>query len=239
MALARALRDVWRPRMLALAVWPLFAALAVWLVLAWFYWTEWTRLVDGWVAGSILADWLPGGGAQALAQVAAWVLVSLLLIPLVLATAGLLAALLVMPLIVAFVAARDYPALERRRGGSFAGSCLNAGVALAVFAVLWFASLPLWLTALWGPPAVLLLSAWLVQRLFRYDALAEHADAAELRAIGGRCGGRYFLLGLLVVLLYAVPLANLLAPLVGGLAFAHFSLARLAELRRAAPGGAA
>lgn len=232
MAFARALRDVWRPRMLALAIWPLLAALVLWLGLAWLYWTEWTRVVDGWIPGSILADWLPGGGAQTLARVAAWVLVSLLLIPLVLATAGTLAALLMMPLIVAFVAARDYPALARRRGGSFAGSCLNAVVALAGFGVLWVFTLPLWLTALWGPPTVLLLTAWLVQRLFRYDALAEHADAGELRSIPGECGGRYFLLGLLVVLLHAVPLVNLFAPLAGGLAFTHFSLARLEQLRR-------
>lgn len=218
--------------MLAVAVWPMLAALALWLGLAWLYWAEWTRWVDGWLAASILADWLPGGGVMTLAHYAAWLLISLLLIPLVLATAGLLAAVLAMPMIVAFVAARDYPALERRRGGSLASSFVNAVFAIVVFAVLWIITLPLWLTAVLGPPTLLILSAWLLQRLFCYDALAEHADAGEYRALCSANRGRFFLLGLLVVLLHFVPFANLLAPVAGGLAFAHFSLARLDALRK-------
>ncbi len=231
-AFGRALRDIWSPRMLALAVWPLFAALVLWLVLAWFYWAEWAHLVDGWITGSILVDWLPAGGVLELARLAAWILLSLLLIPLVMATAGMLAAALAMPLIVGFVAARGYPALERRRGGSFAGSFIYGLIAVGVFAALWIVTLPLWLTGVLGPPLALLLTAWLIQRLFRYDALAEHADAAEYRAIVKACRGRFFLLGLLVALLYTIPFANLFAPVAGGLVFTHFSLARLAGIRR-------
>jgi CysZ protein len=40
-------------------------------------------------------------------------------------------------------------------------------------------------------------------------------------------------LGLLTGLLQFVPLLNLLAPVVTGLAFIHFGLARLSELRQA------
>ena len=32
-----AFRDIWSPRMLLLAVWPMLAALTLWFVLAWFY----------------------------------------------------------------------------------------------------------------------------------------------------------------------------------------------------------
>ena len=40
-----------------------------------------------------------------------------------------------------------------------------------------------------------------------------------------------YVLGFLLALLYYVPLLNLLVPVLSGLAFAHFGLARLAELR--------
>lgn len=230
-ALGRALRDIWHPRMLALALWPMLAALALWLGLAYLYWGEWTHWIDGWMKASILADWLPAGGVREFARYAAWLLAMLLLMPLVLASAGMAAAVLAMPLIVGFVATRNYPALERRSGGSFSGSFFNALIAIAVFATLWVVTLPLWLTAVLGPPVALALSAWLNQRLFRYDALAEHASTDEFRAIRDAAWGRLYLLGLLVSLLYAVPFANLFVPLISGLAFTHFSLARLAALR--------
>ena len=84
MAFARALRDMLSPRMLLLAVWPLIAALALWLGLAWWYWADWTHLVGGWLGGSILADWLSAAGVSDLAHLAAWLLLLLLLLPVVL-----------------------------------------------------------------------------------------------------------------------------------------------------------
>lgn len=231
-ACVRALRDTLTLRMLALAIWPLLAGLLIWLVLAWLYWARWTHGVDVWMAGSFIARWLPDG-VPLLAHYAAWLGLVLVLIPAVLATAGMLAALLAMPLIVGFVATRDYPVLQRRQGGSWRGSMINTLFALAVFGALWLLTLPLWFTLVLGPPLALALSGWLIQRLFRYDALAEHADAAEYRTLVSACRGRFFLLGVTVALLYALPVVNLLAPVAGGLMFTHYALARLAELRAA------
>ena len=233
-----AFRDIWSPRMLLLAVWPMLAALTLWFVLAWFYWAQWTYWLSNWLQASIVADWLPGGGVLEIAHYIAWALVVLLMLPAVLATAGMLAAVLVMPVIVAFVARRNYPALARRRGGGFAGSCLNAVAAIAVFAVLWLLTLPLWMAFAPGALLLVLISGWLIQRLFRYDALAEHADAAELQALCASSRGGFFLLGVLVSLTYTVPLVNLFAPVLGGLAFTHYALARLAVLRTAPQSGA-
>ncbi len=75
------------------------------------------------------------------------------------------------------------------------------------------------------------LSAYLTQRLFRYDALSDHASAEEFRAILEAGWGRMYVLGLLLALLYYVPVINPLVPLLSGLAFAHFGLAQLRELR--------
>ena len=43
-----------------------------------------------------------------------------------------------------------------------------------------------------------------------------------------------YMLGLLLALLYAVPVLNLLVPVLSGLAYTHFGLAELARLRRSA-----
>jgi hypothetical protein len=209
----------------------MLAALALWLGIAFLYWDEWTGWIDGWLSPVILADWLPAVALRDLVRIAAWLLTMLLLLPLVLATAGMAAAVIAMPLIVGFVAARDYPTLEREHGGSFSGSFFNALFAIAVFAALWIVTLPLWLTAVLGPPLALGLSAWFNQRLFRYDALAEHAGADEFRVIRGASRGRFYMLGLLIALLYTIPFANLFVPVISGLAFTHFSLAQLTALR--------
>jgi len=84
-----------------------------------------------------------------------------------------------------------------------------------------------------APVLPVVLSAYLNQRLFRYDALSDHASAAEYRAILKLSRGRMYMLGALRALLYYVPLLNLLAPVLSGLAFTHFCLGELARLRRA------
>jgi CysZ protein len=101
-----------------------------------------------------------------------------------------------------------------------------------VFAGLWIITLPLWLTGILAPVLPVVLSAYLNQRLFRYDALSDHASAGEYRAILEASRGRMYVLGALLALLYYVPLLNLLAPIVSGLAFTHFGLAELARLRQ-------
>lgn len=230
-AFARACRDLWHPRMLAVALLPMLAALGAWLVLAFFYWSAWTQALDAWINTSAAGGWVAAHAALDVGRYAAWILLVLVLVPLVFATASLLASLLAMPLIVGFVAARDYPRLERLRGGSFAGSLFNGLFAVTAFVLLWMLTLPLWLTAVLGPPVAVALSAWLNQRLFRYDALAEHASADELRGVIAGARGSLFLLGFPVALLYTIPFVNLFVPVIGGLAFTHFLLARLAAER--------
>ena len=230
-ALGNAFRSLLHPRMLVLAISPMVLALALWIGLAWLYWDAWSHWLTATIAGSGVAQLLPQYTLDPLGHYSALLLLLLALAPMVLITALLIAALVEMPLIVSFVAERDYPALERRRGGTVAGSMGNAFVAVLVFAVLWIVTLPLWLTGFLAPLLPALLSAWLNQRLFRYDALSEHASGDELRAVLKANRGRMYLLGLLLALLYYVPLLNLLVPVLSGLAFAHFGLARLTELR--------
>lgn len=232
-ALGRAFSSVLHPRMLALTIWPMLVALALWLGLAWLYWDSWSQSMSAFVAGSDISGWLQQHGFSGIVHYSVLLLLWLLLAPMILITAVLIAAVLEMPLIVSFVAARYYPALEKRRGGTVLGSIGNALIAVLVFAGLWIVTLPLWLTGVLVPVLPLVLAAYLNQRLFRYDALSEHASTEEYRTILEAGWGRMYMLGFMLALLYYVPLLNLLAPVLSGLAFTHFGLARVQELRGA------
>jgi uncharacterized protein involved in cysteine biosynthesis len=113
-----------------------------------------------------------------------------------------------------------------------AGSLANAVVAIAVFVPLWILALPLAFLPPVGIAATLLLNAWLNQRLFRYDALAEHASAAERARVIVSARGRFFGLGLALAPLSFVPFVNLIAPIFAGLAFTCLALDELAALRQ-------
>ena len=232
-ALRRALRSMLHPQMLALAIWPMLVALAIWIGLAWLYWDSWSQWLSAAIASSGAARWLSPRSLELLAQYSALLLLILAVAPLTLITALTIAAMFAMPLIVNFVATRDYPGLGRRGGGSFAGSIFNALAAVLIFAALWIATLPLWLTGILAPLLPLVLSAYLNQRLFRYDALADHASSEEFRSLVRTSRGKLYMLGFALALLYYVPLLNLLVPILSGLAFTHFGLATLARLRAA------
>ena len=176
-------------------------------------------------------------GASDDASVLRWFLAKLIAVlmfaALAAATALTAIAVLAMPVIVRTVAARDFPTLAQHRGGTFAGSVGNAAVALLIFVPLWLLSLPL----LFLPPVYavvsLVLNAWLSQRMFRYDALAEHADRAEIAQVLARSRARLMGLGLALSPLSLIPLVNILVlPLYAGIAFTELCLAELAALRQ-------
>jgi CysZ protein len=131
------------------------------------------------------------------------------------------------------VTGRDYPALERKRGGTVAGSVWNAVVGLALLIGLALATLPLWLAPPLWPFLPLALLGYLNQRIFRYDALAEHASRAEMTEVIRRWRGEMFLLGVLLALAGHIPVLGLFMPVYAGLAYIHYCLARLGQVRAA------
>ncbi len=76
--------------------------------------------------------------------------------------------------------------------------------------------------------------AWLNRRTFAYDALAEHASAAEWQELWRRQAAPLFVLGLLMALLAHLPFVGLLAPSLAALAYIHFCLEALRRLRQGA-----
>jgi len=230
-ALTRATANLFDTRIIAIVFLPMLGSIVLWSVLAWLFWEPWTGTVTGAMRSTTVAGWLQQWSATWVIDYTAVFVVLVSILPAIFVTALVITEIIAMPVIVKFVGERYHPQLQRRAGGTVIGSILNAAVAIAVFAVLWVVTLPLWLTGVGAVLAPVLNSAWLNQRVFRYDALSEHAGADEIRDITRAARGDLFLLGILLSLLLYVPVVNLLVPVLSGLAFTHFCLARLARAR--------
>ncbi len=231
-ALFRAASDLREPRVLALGLLPPLAAILVWIALGWALADDWARWVADWIATAPWLAWVRDWGLSSVFVWGSGIAAIALLLPIMLVTAVLVTELVAMPMIVPLVARRDYPVLVQRKGGTVAGSVWNACAAVALFAALWLLSLPLWFTGIGALVLPPLISAWFNQRMFRYDALAEHATSAEREAVVRGARGRLFALGLLLALLYYIPLVNLAVPVLSGLAFTHLCLSELARIRQ-------
>lgn len=236
-ALRWALRDLRAPRVLAVMLLPPLAAIAVWAALAWTFADDWARLVADWIATSSWLTWVANLGLSSVLVWASGIAAMALLLPVMLITAMIVTDLVAMPVLVPLVAERHYPRIEPLRGGTIAGSAWNATAAVFAFAVLWLITLPLWFTGIGALVLPPLLAAHFNQRMFRYDALSEHATPAEYETIVRGSRGRLYGLGLALAVLLYVPLFNLVVPVLSGLAFTHLCLAELARLRERAVTG--
>ncbi|MEO7558982.1 MAG: EI24 domain-containing protein [Nitrosospira sp.] len=229
-ALSRAFRDLFRFQVLWIVIWPILVAALLWLILGVVFWSTFS----GWIASGLTAigiqTWLEGVEPRWIAYGIQGVAHLILFVPLVFITALVITALFAMPALVHLVADRDYPQLERENSGGIAGSLLNALLAIGIFIAIWLVTIPLWLVGA-GVIVPFLAAAYLNQRLFRYDALVEHARPEEMRAIFLTCRSSLWGLGLVTGLVQFIPFFNLFAPVLAALAFIHFGLARLADLR--------
>lgn len=230
-ALAAGFRSLFAPRMLALALWPVLAAIVGWLALSWLLWDGWLALFEGLIAASPMRGVLTDPAWGWVPESLGFVFLVVFLIPAIWLTALTIAAVFQMPAMLTHVAERHFPGLERRRGGTFVGSVWNAAAAIGVVAVLWLVTLPLWLLGPLGLAVPILIGAYVNQRLFRYDALAEHASREEFRAVLARAKPRVYVLSALAGLVQFVPFLNLLGPIYIGLVLIHFFLRELAALR--------
>jgi len=232
LALTRAFISLLNPRVLWLLVWPVIAAIGIWIVLVALLWGQALHWVQLQLDSSGVVQWMISFAPLAfIAAHIAWILLVVALIPLVLVTAVVLVGLFAMPSMVNHVADSSYPGLAKRRGGTLAGSLVNTAVALAVFLALAAVTLPLWVVPILWPVLPVLLFAYLNQRVFRYDALAEHASAAEMGQLVRQYRGEMFGLGVVIAILGHVPVFGFFVPVYGALAFVHYCLDRLRELR--------
>ena len=231
-ALLRAGGNLFEPRILAVLLLPALGSFVLWAILTWMFWDAWTGMVAGMLRSTMVAGWLQDWSAVWIIDYTAVLAVLIAVLPAMLVTALMITEIVAMPVIVRFVADRYYPGLGHAFGGTVAGSVANAAAAIVIFALLWVVTLPLWLTGFGAVMAPLLTSAWLNQRLFRYDAMADHASREEFTDFVRNSRSELFALGVLLSLLLYVPVFNLAVPVLAGLAFTHFGLGRLAAMRQ-------
>jgi uncharacterized protein involved in cysteine biosynthesis len=231
-ALSRGLRDLFQFRVLLIVIWPIVAAALLWLALGVIFWETFTGWIDAGLVAIGIQSWLEGVEPRWIANAIQLFVHFILFVPLVFMTALVLTAIFAMPALIRLVEERHYPGLQRESGGSMIGSLFNALLAVAAFVAIWVLTLPLWLIGV-GVLIPFIAAAYLNQRLFRYDALAEHASREEMQVLFLRYRSSWWGLGLLTGLVQFVPLLNLLAPVFTALVFIHFGLDRLERLRQA------
>jgi CysZ protein len=229
-----ALANVLHPSMLWLMVWPMLVSLALWGTVLVVTGAQVVAAIAGWMqqwlrSGTLVLSWDFGDALTVVAKI----LVFLAFVPLAWMTALLILSVFGMPAMVAHVAERRFPQLARRQGGHFAGSLWNGVVAVSGLALLCVITLPAWLVPPLWPLIPVAIMGWVNQRVLRYDALAEHAGADEMRQVFAGNRGRLYALGAVLALLAYVPLVGFVAPVLFGLAFIHFLLGELQALREA------
>lgn len=232
-ATGRSLRSLRDPHTFWHMVWPALAATVLWLLIAWL---SWQVVIDAVMGALASQSWLSSrfaasGGAEAAALFVVEFALLFALLPLIYVTAIMLVSVVAIPLMLERVGRTEYADLEMRRGGTNLGSVWNSVKAATVFVLALVASLPLWLIPGAGLVISVLLTAWLNQRAFGYDALMLHADRVELAALPQSLRVRTLVLGCGCALLAHVPFVNLLAPAFSGLAFVHFMLEALRRKR--------
>ncbi|MDQ3058476.1 MAG: EI24 domain-containing protein [Pseudomonadota bacterium] len=245
------------PRVIVLSILPVAVMGALSLGLGYFYWESALMAVrsslESYELVNAMLHWLAGVGLGSLHLVMASALLLFLVIPVIVIITLLFVALFMTPAMVALVAARRFPQLERKKGGSWLSSLLWSLGSTALACIALLASVPLWLV----PPLILILPpliwGWLTYRVMSYDALANHASREELGQIFTEHRRSLLAMGLLSGYLGTVPsllwasgamfvaMAPILVPVAiwmytlvfafSSLWFTHYGLAALEQLR--------
>ena len=179
----RAVAYCLHPRVIALSILPLVIMSVLSLGLGYFFWDNALTMMRGSLESHEMVNasvrWLEGLGLSSLRLVLAPALLLFLAVPVIVIVSLLFVALFMTPAMVALVAERRFPSLERKKGGSVVASLFWSlgSTMLAMFALV--ISMPLWLI----PPLILILPpliwGWLTYRVMSFDALADHASSQE------------------------------------------------------------
>ena len=245
------------PRVIGLSVLPVLVMGLLALALGYWFWAAAVDAVRAamasWTVFAVPIGWLERIGLANLSDTLAPLVVVALSTPLIVVVALFSVAVLMTPAMLALVAQRRFADLEKKHGGSFAGSVWGGLWATALALLAMGVSIPLWFI----PPLVLivppLIWGWLTYRVMTYDVLADHASREERLELVRRHRTRLLGMGVVTGYLGAAPalvfasgaLSIVLAPVLipvavwiytlvfafSALWFAHFALAALQALR--------
>jgi uncharacterized protein involved in cysteine biosynthesis len=226
-ALWRSVKSLAKPGLWRYLLAPAAISLTLWLGLAWWGWAE----LIAWFLEHPPFSWLVSWGVAWLAQGLAYLGGWMTILVLAYLSAAMIAAVCVLPWLLERVATRDYPELARMGRDSFVASLWNSIAATLMFAFGWLASLPFWLLPGAGLVLSLLLMAWFNRRTFVFDCLALHATEAESAEIRRHHARPLFMLGLFLSFLGLIPLLGFFVPTLSALAYIHYCLEALRQLR--------
>jgi hypothetical protein len=208
-AYGRALLSQMRGKMLLLSLVPTLLSVALWAAILY---VGWEPALD-WMQGQFFehelyrysSSWLADLGLSAVKTIIVPLAAILALVPLMILTAIIFIGVAAMPAIARHVGGQHYPQLEKKKGGSLAGSVAVALGGFAIFAVVWLLALPLYIF----PPAALMLQVllwgWLTARVMAYDALADYASPEELHQLRREHRWRLITIGVISGAAGAVP----------------------------------
>jgi hypothetical protein len=246
------------PRVIALSVLPLIIMVVISLGLGYFFWNDTVEAIRSQLGNYELVNtmvrWLETLGLGGLRVVLAPALLLFMAIPVIVIASLLCVAVLMTPAMVALVAERRFPQLERKQGGSLVASLFWSLSSTLLAAVALIVSIPLWLI----PPLILVLPpliwGWLTYRVMSYDSLVDHASSEERRQIFKEHRAPLLAIGVISGYLGAAPsliwasgamfvaMAPILVPVAiwiytlvfafSSLWFAHYTLAALEQLRK-------
>lgn len=229
-AIMNALRDLLRFRIAWIIIWPILVATFFWFIVGYIFWDSFSELLNRVLGEISIGEWFQNIQSGWIVTSIQGLLQVILFVLLVIITTLVITTIFVMPALIKLVAHRYYPDLKRESGGNITGSIVNAVLATGIFILVWVVTLPLWAVGV-GIIVPFIAAAFMNQQLFRYDALSEHANKQEIKAICDMNRLSLWSLGLLTGFVQFIPLLNLFAPTFTALAFIHFGLAHLKLLR--------
>jgi len=230
------LKDILRPRILAVMLVPFFLSAFFWSFIVWLSW-DWIlnlgfSLFQSPVVQGLVKLLSPAFELSedpiAFVTVAAFILV--VIFPAALITALFITSVLLVPTLVNELRKNEFSHLTKKSSSIFTGTGTSIMYSLKYFAT-WVATLPLWIIIPGGALIVpLLLVAWFNSRLFAWEVLTEVAEPSEIPGFVVQNSRPLFVLGLLTAGIYYIPIVNFIAPVITSAAFARFCLKRYSKV---------
>lgn len=234
--LFRALADSFRPRMLMLTLISVAAAVVFWIVVLWLAVDPLVNL-SMWALSWLGFDMAAAAGSEFF--LLGWLKALLVpltvfgfLWPIVATSAVLLAGLYVTPPVVKYLSQRDFPNVAKQGDSSSIKGIWVTVKATLVFLVAWVVTLPLWLIPGMAFILPIVLTAYLLLEVMRFDAMADHATSKEIKLMKRRDSSSAWMIGLVCAFLSLIPPILLIMPVMSALAFTRFYMQQLDELRQ-------
>ncbi|MBS1970425.1 MAG: EI24 domain-containing protein [Bdellovibrionales bacterium] len=229
-------------RILILVFVPFLLALVIAAIVFFTAGTWWIATASGafqhsWVSEYVSQKWqiLSEGTLSSVSYIVMMLVAMLVILPFSYLLAILLVSMVLLPFILRIIEKKDFPNLQKLRGGSNFVSVMNSLKVGFIYFALLMVSLPLWLLPGFAIAIPVILSAYLNKNIFVYDVLQDYASADERKRLERENRGYLYVLGIILGFMNYLPLAFVVVPTFASLAYSYFCLNALKDLRENRP----